>query len=254
MRRTLLGGGMLLAIAAGIMAIAVAAAQTSSPTPEPTATGTPANLADRFKTELASQLGISVDQLNTALNNTDAALIDQAVADGKLTQSEADKLKAGITNDNNLRPFRGVRKGVEHRLKVAFVDEAAKVLGVDSTVITDGLKNGDTLAKIANDHGMSTQDFETKVLAQSKTDLDTKVSNGDITQAQADKLYEHLSNNIDDIVNHTPGDHRYGPGPGRFPFGGRGGPGFWFGGPDENGNDNGSPTPSSTDGGNPTIF
>jgi len=249
MRRTLLGGGLLLAIAAGIMAVAVAAAQTSSPTPEPTATGEPARLADRFKDELASQLGISVEQLNTALNNTDAALIDQAVADGKLTQSEADKLKSRINDDNNLRPFRGVRDHVEHRLKVAFVEEAAKVLGVDSSVITDGLKNGDTLARIANDNGMSTPDFETKVLAQSKTDLDTRVTNGDITQAQADRLYEHLSNNIDDIVNRTPGDHEYRPGH----FRGRG-PGFWFGGRDDNGGDDGSSTPSSTDGGNPTIF
>lgn len=247
MRRFLLGGGVLLAVAAGILAVAVAAAQTASPTPS--ATGSPSDLADRFKEELASQLGVSVDELNTALNNTQTALIDQAVADGKLTQKEADALKERISDDNNLFPFRGLRKGIEHRLKVAFVEEAAKVLGVDESVITDGLQNGDTLAEIANDHGMSTDDFKTALLAQIKTDLDTKVSDGDITQTQADRLYDGISNNIDNIVNHEPGE--YGPGP--FPFRGpHRGPGFWFGGPGA-APDDGSSTPESSDDGGTGI-
>jgi polyhydroxyalkanoate synthesis regulator phasin len=242
---------MLLAIVAGILAVAVAAAQTSSPTPS--ATGTPSSLADRFKEGLASQLGISVDELNTALTNTQNSLIDQAVADGKLTQTEANKLKSHINDDNNLFPFRGVRQHVAQNLKVAFVDEAAKVLGVDPSVITDGLKNGDSLATIANNNGMSTDDFKTKLLAQVKTDLDAKVTSGDITQDQADKLYDGLNNNIDNILNHTPGEYGrpfFGGGP---HFGGRG-PGFWFGGPDKD-NDSTTPSPSSTDsGGAGTIF
>jgi polyhydroxyalkanoate synthesis regulator phasin len=235
---------MLLAIGAAIMAVAVAAAQTASPTPEPTVKDSPANLAERYKEELASQLGISVDDLNTALTNTDVALIDQAVADGKLTQSEADKLKANIDDDNNLFPFPGIRKHVEMRLKYGLIEESASVLGVDESVITDGLKDGKTLAEIANDNGMSTDDFKAKLLAEVKSDLDTKVSNGDITQTQADRIYDGLSNNIDDIVNHVPGDH-----PG-FRFGG---PGRWFGGPDANGNAPGD-TPEPSDSGTGTIF
>ena len=248
MRRTLLGGGMLLAIAAGILAVAVAAAQTASPTPSPSVTGSPDSLRGAYKEELAKQLGISVDQLNTALTNTDLALIDKAVEDGKITQSEADKLKENVNNDTNLWPFPMFRKGVEHRLKAGLIDEAAKVLGVDQSVITNGLKDGKSLADIANANGMSTDDFKAKLLDQVKTNLDAKVTSGDITQDQADNLYNRLSNNIDDIVTHTPGDFggphgdfRFGPG-----HGGHDGPPSWFGGPDQDG--------SSSDGGTSTTF
>lgn len=231
MRRTILGGGILLAIVAGVLAVGLASAQTS--TPEPTVTDSPEKLGDRFKEELASQLGISVDELNTALDDTQFALIDQAVADGKLTQSEAEKLKARVEEGSNLFPFGGIRDRIEHRLKVGLVEAAAAVLGVDVSVVKDGLQNGDTLAEIANANGMSTDDFKTALLANVKSTLDTKVASGDITKEQADKLYERLSNNIDDIVNHEPGE--YGPRP--FPGRGPDFPRFRFNGPDANGND-----------------
>jgi polyhydroxyalkanoate synthesis regulator phasin len=226
---------MLLAIAAGILAVAVAAAQTASPTPSPSVDGSPGSLRDAYKEELASQLGISLEELNTALTNTDLALIDQAVEDGRLTEAEAEKLKSHVNDDTNLWPFPPFRKGIEHRLKAGFITEAAEVLGVDQSVITDGLKDGKTLAEIANENGMSAEDFKAALLEQVKSDLDAKVAAGDITQEQADNLYDRLTNNIDEIVNHEPDDF---PGPRRdFHFGPRhGNPGglpFWFGGPGE---------------------
>lgn len=243
MRRTILGGGILLAMVAGVLAVGLASAQTS--TPEPTVTDTPEKLGDRFKEELASQLGISVDELNTALDDTQFALIDQAVADGKLTESEAEKLKARVEEGHNLFPFGGVRHRIEHHVKVELVEATAAVLGVDVSVVKDGLQNGDTLAEIANANGMSTDEFKTALLAEVKSTLDTKVADGDITQEQADNLYERLSTNIDDIVNHEPGE--YGPPP--FPRPGHG-PRFRFNGPGANGEDNVAPPDDVA----PTIF
>ena len=243
MRRTILGGGVLLAIVAGVLAVGLASAQTS--TPEPAATGSPENLASRFKEELATQLGISVDELNTALDDTQFALIDQAVEDGKLTETEAEKLRARVEEGHNLLPFGGARDRIEHRLKVGLVEAAASVLDVDGSVIKEGVQNGDTLAEIANANGMSTDEFKTALLAEVKSTLDTKVANGDITQEQADKLFERLSTNIDDIVNHEPGE--YGPPP--FPRPGHG-PRFRFNGPGANGEDNVAPPDDVA----PTIF
>jgi polyhydroxyalkanoate synthesis regulator phasin len=207
------------------MAVGLASAQTS--TPEPTATDEPARLADRFKEKLAEELGISVDQLNTALDNTQYALIDEAVADGKLTQEEADRLKERVAEGHNLLPFHGFHHGPGHglRLKVGLIEATAEVLGVDESVVTEGLRNGDTLAEIANANGMETDAFKAALLANVKGKLDEKVADGDITQEQADNIYERLSNNIDDIVNHEPPDFPNPPARG-FP-----GPRF-FGGPD----------------------
>ena len=219
MRRTLVAGGLLLAVLAGVTAIGLASAQTG--TPEPSVTDEPQRLADRFKEELASQLGISVDELNTALDNTQFALIDQAVADGKLTESEAEKLKERVEEGHNLFPYYGFRHpgpGPGFRLKVGLIEATAEVLGVDVSVVTEGLRNGNTLAEIANANGMQTDEFKTALLANVKSTLDEKVAKGDITQEQADNLYERLSTNIDDIINHEPPDfpapdsHRF-PGP-----------------------------------------
>lgn len=230
MRRTLLAGGILLALVGSVMAIGLASAQTD--TPEPTVTDEPERLGNRFKEKLAEQLGISVDELNTALDNTQFALIDEAVADGKLTESEAEKLKERVEEGHNLFPFGGARKQIEHRVKVQLVEATAEVLGVEVSVVKDGIENGDTLAEIANANGMGTDEFETALLANVKSTLDEKVASDDLTQEQADNIYERLSNNIDDIVNHEPGEYDHPPRP--FPDFPRG-PRFWFNGPGDDG-------------------
>ena len=152
MKRTLLAGGIIAALVAGVLAVGLASAQTE--TPEPTVTGDPERLGDRFKKELASQLGISVDQLNTALDNTQFALIDEAVADGKLTESEAERLKERVEEGQNLFPIGGARPFIRHQVKVELVEATAEVLGIDVSDVRDGIADGQTLAEIANANGM----------------------------------------------------------------------------------------------------
>jgi hypothetical protein len=260
MKKAIIAGGLFAAIVIGALAVAVAGAQTSSPaaTPDSSSTTTPATTDDtlrtQFLTELAGRLGVSVDTLQTDINDSQKALIDKGVTDGKITQEQANDLKARIDNGEHVQLGRllgdhakGIR-GIVNNI----VDEAAKVLGINKSDVTDGLKAGTSLNDIANAHNMSTADFQAKLLAQVKTDLDAKVASGDITQAQADTAYQKFSDNIDKITNGTRGD--FGPGFGHGP--GHGGPGhFRFGGPDDSGNDSGSssdtPAPS---GGTSTIF
>jgi hypothetical protein len=261
MKKAIIAGGLFAVIVIGALAVAVAGAQTSSPTatPDSSSTTTPATgddtLHDQFLTELAGRLGVSVETLQADINDSQKALIDKAVTDGKLTQEQANDLKTRIDNGEHVQLGRllgdhpkGIR-GIVNNI----VDEAAKVLGIDKSAVTDGLKAGTSLNDIANAHNMSTADFQAALLAQVKTDLDAKVTAGDITQAQADEAYQKFNDNIDKITNGTRDDFR--PGFGHGP--GRGGPGrFWFGGPDDNGaNDSGpssdAPAPS---GGTTTIF
>jgi hypothetical protein len=260
MKRAIIAGGLFAAIVIGALAVAVAGAQTSSPTatPDSSSTTTPATTDDtlrtQFLTELAGRLGVSVDTLQADINDSQKALIDKAVTDGKLTQEQANDLKARIDNGDHVELGRLLgdhKKGIRGVVS-DIIGEAAKVLGIDKSDVTDGLKAGTSLNDIANAHNMSTADFQTALLAQAKTDLDAKVTAGDITQAQADEAYQKFSDNIDKITNGTRGD--FGPGFGHGP--GRGGPGrFWFGGPDDDANDSGSssdtPAPSE---GTTTIF
>jgi uncharacterized protein YidB (DUF937 family) len=246
MKRAIIAGGTFAAIVIGAMAVAVAGAQSSSPTatPVPSATSAPGTdnqgeYKDFFLNDLATRLGVSVDELKGDIQSSQKALVDKALADGKITQSQADDLKARIDAGEKVN-FRfalgadhpGIRGAINN-----IVDEAAKVLGIDSSEVKDGLKAGTSLQDIASAHGMSADAFKTALLAQAKTDLDAKVASGDITQARADEMYQKFSDNIDKIVTDTRGD--FGPpfGPHR---GGHGGPGRWFGGPDDGANDSGS--------------
>jgi hypothetical protein len=80
------------------------------------------------------------------------------------------------------------------------------------------LKDGKSLADVARAQGISVDTLKADLLAQVKTKLDTLVSDGKITQSQADDSYSQTESNIDTIINAT-GPFRGGcppggPGPG----------------------------------------
>jgi uncharacterized protein YidB (DUF937 family) len=262
-KRAIIAGGLFSVIVLGALAVAVAGAQSNEPTATavPSATPTDGSTAvpggdetynDFFLSDLASRLGISVDALKGNIADSEKALIDKALADGKINQTQADDLKARVDAGEKIYfrfmfggPHGGMR-GIINNI----VDEAAKVLGIDSSEVKDGLKAGTSLQDIASAHGMSADAFKSALLAQAKSDLDAKVADGTITQDKADEIYQHFSDNIDNIVTDTRGDFGGPFGPGR---GHRGpGPGFFFGGPDD---DDNSPSASpSTSSGTGTSF
>ncbi|HEY8768009.1 MAG TPA: DUF2680 domain-containing protein [Dehalococcoidia bacterium] len=252
MKKAIIAGGIFAVIVIGTLAVAVAGAQTNSPTatPVPSSTVSPGKgngaLRQQFLQDVASRLGVSVDTLQGDIKDSEKALIDQAVTDGKLTQDQANDLKTRIDNGENVQLGKilgnhpkGIRRVVND-----IIGEAAKVLGLQKSDVTAGLKAGTSLNDIANAHGMSTADFHTKLLAQVKSDLDTQVASGAITQAQADQAYQKFSNNIDKITNGTrvnfPGLRR----------GFRGGP--LFGAP--NGIVPGAPSATPAPSGSPTTI
>ncbi len=251
MKKAIIAGGIFAVIVIGALAVAAAGAQTNTPpaTPAPSSTTSPGTgngaLRQQFLQDLASRLGVSVDTLQGDIKDTEKALIDQGVADGKITQNQANDLKTRIDNGENVQLgliLGDHRKGVRGVIN-DIIGETAKVLGLQNSDVTDGLKAGTSLNDIANAHGTTTADFHTKLLAQVKSDLDARVTSGAITQAQADQAYQTFSNNIDKITNGTRGTF---PGLGR---GFRGG--HWFGGTNPNGsNPSATPAPS----GSPTTI
>lgn len=238
MKRAIIAGGTFAAIVLGTLAVAVASAQDDSPTATPVpSTGTDENATDDkgvysdfFLNDLATRLGVSVDDLTADIQASQKALVDKALADGKITQEEADAAKERIDAGEHV-PFHFIfGDGPRHpfiRLAYNLIGETATVLGIDESEVATSVRSGSSLEEIAAANGMSADAFKTALLAQAKTDLDAKVADGDITQERADEIYSKLSENIDTIVTDTNTD----PGP---PFGPhRGGPGRFFSGPDE---------------------
>jgi hypothetical protein len=110
--------------------------------------------------DLATALGITLDQLNTAVQNADNAALDQAVKAGLITQAQADQLR----NNGKPFPFDGRWGG--------WLSQS----GIDY----------DTL--LANALGITTDKLQAAYIQAYNVRIDQAVTNGNLTQAQADLM------------------------------------------------------------------
>ena len=232
MKRLLMAGGLVAALAVGAVAVA-SAQEDGTPTPVPEAsedaqTDERGERRDDFLDRLAENLGVSRDDLDGAIDDTQLELIDQALADGKIDEEKAAELRERVENGDPLFPGFGGGGPMPHirHVVVSFVDIAADVLGMENDDLVEQLRDGDqSLADVAEAQGVDVEEFKADLLAAAKAKLDEKVADGDLDQEHADDFYARFSENIDDIVNNAhPGPRFPGPGPGRHfrggPFGG----------------------------------
>jgi polyhydroxyalkanoate synthesis regulator phasin len=168
-----------------------------------------------FLARVADKLGVGEDELKTAIDEAGTETLDEAVAEGRLTEQQAERLQErGF-------PFGGGRMAHRH---AHAMDAAAEALGMPQDELMEQLRDGNSLAEVAEAKGMSVEDFKAAFLDQVKVQLDELVAEDDLTQEQADDIFQKINENIDDIVSGEGcprgfGGMRHGPG-------GMGGPGF----------------------------
>jgi DNA-directed RNA polymerase specialized sigma subunit len=99
-----------------------------------------------------------------------AARIDQATADERkasLPERAADLVNGELERDARRHPRRS-----------AAIRAAAEVIGIDATELRDALRDGQTIAQVAEANGVDPQDVIDALVARS-TQRITKVVNGD---------------------------------------------------------------------------
>jgi hypothetical protein len=211
MKRLLIVGGVVAALVGGIIAVAAAGAQEDSPTPTPSADGGDdggeeerERPFENFLDKLAENLGISREELDATIDETQIELIDEAVAEGRLDEEKAAELKERIENGEPLFPFfpgPGPHHGPFFPGIRWLLDSAAELLGLENDALLEQMREGNSLAEIAEAQGVDVDQLKTDLLAAAKEDLDAKVAEGDLSQERADKIYQRFSENIDRIVN-----------------------------------------------------
>jgi hypothetical protein len=221
-KRAIAIGAAALVVAGGGGAAVAATGSGSSP--------------NDFLDSVARHLGISRQKLDDA---TKAAAIDQVDAQlkaGQITQAQADELKKRI-QDGDVPPLGGLGRGGPGfgfgfggpggpggvggpgLLKAGISDSlaaAAKYLGLTESALRDQLNDGKSLADVAKAQNKDVDGLKDAILAAAKSDLDKAVSDKKLTQSQADDVYNHLKDRIDDMVNGQLGFHGHGPGLFRF--------------------------------------
>ena len=169
---------------------------------------------DGFLARVAGHLGISTQKLEDA---TKAAAIDQVNADleaGKITQAQADAMKARIEKGEVPLFFGGPHRfgPGPHRFgdfgHAPFghhdhLSAAADYLGLTVPQLFQKLANGQSLADVAKAQHKSVDGLKSAILDGAKKDLDQAVKRGFLTEAQAKDALNELQSRIDDIVNGT---------------------------------------------------
>jgi hypothetical protein len=202
----LLGGAVALGLLGGA---AVTFAQTETPaTPAAPSTVVPergflGGLTDRDQA-LADALGIDLETLQTAQETARIAMIDQAVADGYLTEDQAAQLKlysfgmgrggrfGGLYNeDEYLADALGV--SVEELQAAELEAQAAELAAaVDAGYLTQEQADLMLAEKAARNY-LDTEALNAQVQAAYEAALAAAVADGAITQAQADALSAQMA-------------------------------------------------------------
>jgi hypothetical protein len=165
----------------------------------------------------AKRLSVTPQALRDALGAAQDDQLAQAVKDGLMTQKQADAIQAERKQDGRVLggPFGG-RPG-PHRVGPGFeggpgrhgdgpmmFDELAKARGLSTTKLFEQLRAGKSLADVAKAQGKSMDDVRSALKAAAKARADKAVKDGDITQAQADKMLERLDEHLKNFDGSKP--------------------------------------------------
>jgi len=206
----IMGVAAVVAILGAIAVVGVVAAQEPTDGWQAWASSFP----QQMKEAVASALGISVEEYDAALTTAREQVLERAVSEGHLPQEKADWMRERADQGFGFGPGmkgRGVwgpGKGwVDSESSPVAV--AADALGMTADELWAELKDGKSIADVANERGIDPQAVADAVGAGFAERLDQAVADGKITQEQADQKLSWMEERALDLDS-------------TFPFGGRG--------------------------------
>jgi len=257
--RVAVSAGLVVAVGAGVLGItSFASAQISGPSSAPQVIEASASARQAPLAVAATALGMTEAELRTELEagksiaqvaetkNVDLQVVADAliaqhkahiaehVTEGKLTQAEADEklanLEARITEMVNKTglPMKGGPEGKGgHGGKLGHIkaasEEVAAVLNLTTTELAAQLREGKSLAAIAEAQDVDINKVKEVLTAEFKAHLDEEVAAGKLTQAEADEKLAKFESRLNDMVNKArPEGGKKGDGHGRGGHGPRG--------------------------------
>jgi hypothetical protein len=160
----------------------------------------------RFNEALAEELGISVEELEAAELAARNALIDEAVANGRITEEQAERLKSRELGRGF--PFRygpdGDGLGIVAAARNVF-QAAADVIGIEPDELRHELADGRSLTEIADDNGVNRDDLKAGIISAVEAEITAAVEDGRLSEERAARLTENLDEYIERALDYTGG-------------------------------------------------
>jgi hypothetical protein len=159
---------------------------------------------ETFRDALASELGVTADELLAAGQAAANATIDAAVTAGDLSEERADALRERIAEADGTECMgfghalgRGFGIGFERGAMRGFLggdvfEAAADALGLESADLIGEVRDAGSLQALAEAQGVSYDEVKASVLAAVQADLDAAVAEG-LDQERADDVIERLT-------------------------------------------------------------
>ncbi len=134
-------------------------------------------------------------------------VLDGLVADGTLTQEQADAVTDGVRAEVEERhEENGGGRG--HGVMRGLWEEAAAVIGVEPEALREGLQDGSSLAEIAAEAGVERQELVDALVAKGEELIDAAVAEGDLDEERAAEVKAELPEHVERLVDATPPGHR----------------------------------------------
>jgi hypothetical protein len=146
--------------------------------------------------DAAKRLDVTPQKLRDALAAARDAELERAVEEGRLTQEQADAIKARHKHSGRVlggplggrHGFHGAGIGARH----AFVGGLADALGISRRELREQLRDGKSVADIARAQGKSLDDVRAALKADARRRIDRAVGDGRLTRQQADRLLSRV--------------------------------------------------------------
>lgn len=162
--------------------------------------------------EVITANGGDVDAVVAAAVASATEKINQLVAEGRLTQEQADELIASLESIyteavNGSFPGRGDRgdrerpNRDERRLGNGIVQQVAEATGLEARDILQQLRDGSTLADILASAGVDVDGFMDTLLLPAVQRLNAAVADGRLTQEEADARLEQIRSTLLERLN-----------------------------------------------------
>lgn len=169
--------------------------------------GSPAAENQAIAADAAGQLGVSPSALTAAIKKAMVDQIEAQVTAGTLSKAEATAIEARLATSNApLFALGGGHGGPGHGGHgrgggpISF-DAAATYIGISASDLRTQLAAGKSLGAIATANGKTVDGLKAALTTAAKSDLDTAITAGKLTQAQEDQILATLPSRLDQEIN-----------------------------------------------------
>lgn len=170
------------------------------------------NSGQAFIERLAGKLGITTEALQDAVQETQSDMLDEAVADGRLSEEQAEAMRERIESGEGRLGFGlyggpGMGRGPGMRGGHVLIGPGplsmsaiADELGLTTAELREQLTDGATLAEVIEANGATVDEIVAVLVEQAKAKMAEAVADGRITQEQADALLAELPQRLTEQI------------------------------------------------------